>query len=72
MVSSFEGRYLHPAERVVVMAAKDTQLADHLRGLQSLYERPAMSGEAVHNAPVPLRVQVFFIFVHFACIAGLP
>ena len=34
MVSPFEGRYLHPAERqrVVVMAAKDTQLADHSGG----------------------------------------
>ena len=56
MVSSFEGRYLHPAERVVVMAAKDTQLADHLRGLRSRCERPAMSERAARNAPVRLMV----------------
>ena len=34
-ISPFEDRDLHPAERGVVKAAKDTQQDDHLQGLEA-------------------------------------
>ena len=53
-VSPFEDRDLHPAERVVVMAAQDTQQDDDLRGLRNRCEQTVMSGRIARNAPAPL------------------
>ena len=49
------------------MAAKDTQLADHPRGLRSRCELLAISGQVARNAPAPMRVLVFAMCVHAAC-----
>ena len=49
------------------MAEKDTQLADHPRGLRSRCELLAMSGQVARNAPAPVRVLVFAMCVHVAC-----
>ena len=57
-LSSFEGGDLHPAERVIVKAVRGTLQADHLRGLRSRCERPAMSGQVARNVTVPLGLQV--------------
>ena len=44
-ISPFEDRDLHPAERGVVKAAKDTQQDDHLQGLRNRCERRAACNE---------------------------
>ena len=49
------------------MAAKDTQLADHPRGLRSRCELLAMSGQVARDAPAPVRLLVFAMCVHVAC-----